>query len=462
VTFNSLPFAVLFGLTLGALAILRGVRAKQICILVASLLFYAWWDWRFLALLVGLAVVNHWAGAAVSRTVETRARKLLVGAAVAFDLGLLGLFKYYGFFVESLSHLGLTAPSLNLVLPIGISFMTFEVISYVVDVYRGDAPADTLLDVLLLVCFFPHLVSGPILKPREFLPQLRKDNRITAAGLDAGLQQFLAGLVKKTLIADRLALFVDPVFKQPSLYSSATLWLAALAYTLQIYYDFSGYTDMAIGAARCMGYEIPPNFAHPYLSKSITEFWRRWHISLSTWLREYIYFPLGGNRKGAARQYVNLSIVMLLGGLWHGASWHFVVWGGLHGAALAFHKFWADRVRPKRWTESGIYSAVAWATTFLFVVLTWVVFRASSVTAALGILARLAAPSLADGIAWYPPSLAVIVPIAIATHVASRFRPEGWRVRPGSFSGAFVIAFALLALVLVRPLVTSPFIYFQF
>jgi alginate O-acetyltransferase complex protein AlgI len=290
-----------------------------------------------------MAVFSH----VIARGIHARprgvGRKLLLGAGVGLNLGVLGLFKYLGFFLRTLGSLipAERLPLANLILPVGISFVTFEVLSYLIDVYRGDSPADSWLDFVLLVMFFPHLMAGPILKPREFIPQLVSGIDVTFSNIEAALPQFLLGLVKKALVADTLAMFVNPVFASPMRFSTLTAWLAVLAYALQIYCDFSGYSDMAIASARCFGLSIPANFDMPYISRSISEFWRRWHISLMRWFREYVYFPLGGSREGQAKTYRNLLIVMLLSGLWHGAGWTFVIWGGLHGLAMCVQRAWS-------------------------------------------------------------------------------------------------------------------------
>ena len=301
-------------------------------------------------------------------------------ASVCVNLGLLGFFKYYNFFVDSasavLSEWGLGISNLEIILPVGISFYTFQTMSYTLDIYRGKLkPARSFSDFALFVAFFPQLVAGPIVRAADFLPQLEHRVHIRGANLWAGTQIFLIGLFKKLMIADSVAPFVDAVHEYPGYYSPMTTWLCVLAYSLQIYCDFSGYSDMAIGCARMMGYEFQRNFNMPYLSATITEFWRRWHISLSSWLRDYLYISLGGNRKGHLRTYTNLLTAMILGGLWHGASWNFVIWGTLHGAVLALHKAWTGMPKPAFW-NSGLIRVLGVASTFMFVSLVWVLFRA--------------------------------------------------------------------------------------
>ena len=304
-------------------------------ILAASYFFYGWIDWRWVLLLIASSVVNTVAAQVIARTPSAVTRKRALIAAVAFDLGLLAVFKYLSFFVSETDNaldsigLGSSIPLVQIVLPIGISFFTFQAISYVVDVYRGDTPAASIVDVAILQAFFPHIVAGPIVRANELLPQLRtpRDPRAVLAG--PAIFMIVGGLLKKTVIADELARrVVDPVYNDPAAHSGAEITLAFYAFAAQIYCDFSGYTDLAIGLALLLGYQLPQNFNRPYLALSLQDFWRRWHMTLSRWLRDYLYIPLGGSRKGRLKTYRNVMITMLLGGLWHGASWTFVLWGG--------------------------------------------------------------------------------------------------------------------------------------
>lgn len=472
-SFTSLAYAAFFSVVLIVLSRTRSARAKRGFLLAASYLFYAWWDWRFVFLLAGMTVLNH-LGARWIDAAEGRSRKSRMLAIVGADLLILGVFKYAGFFVDSANRmlhlLDLTVPAVGIVLPIAISFITFEVISYTVDVYRRDLKAVKLFDLALLVAFFPHLVAGPILKPRLFLPQVSEVRDINRGDLDAGARQFVVGLLKKVLIADRLAAFVDPVMTQPDIFASATLWLAVFAYSVQIYMDFSGYSDMAIGSARMMGFDIPPNFSMPYASRTITEFWRRWHISLSTWLREYLYIPLGGNRKGKVRQAINLVVLMLLAGLWHGASWNFVLWGGLHGLALAVHKVWMDvRARTSAGASEdsgaawGLADFAAWAATMLFVSLAWVFFRITDLSTAGSVVLRLFGAGGSSGIAWFAISALVLAPVVyVADVLAASGRLRTPQARVLTFRGAFLATSLAIAFALFWPTETTPFIYFQF
>ena len=474
---------------------------KKGIILIASYYFYAYWDYRFAFLMFVMTFFNYYAGLKIesnefNQDIE-RKRKWLIGSIV-FNLSILGFFKYFNFFIDSTNVLlgifNVKLPFLSILLPVGISFITFEVMSYTIDIYRNiNKSAKSFWDFALLVAFFPHLIAGPILKPKQFLPEIEHDIVIKWENLSYGIQIFLLGLVRKVIIADRLAMFVDPVFKSPQDFSSITLWLAVIAYAIQIYCDFCGYTDMAIGAARCLGFYVPKNFDIPYISQSVTEFWRRWHISLSTWLRDYLYIPLGGNRKGKQRQYINLFITMLLGGLWHGASWNFVIWGGLHGTGLMIHKMYAERIRKEdkisksaelnikssllsrpskqeailgfftpSYLTSYLYNFLAWFVTITFVCVTWVFFRSTDFSASLHIIQKMFYLTNSAGINWYATSLLLAIPaLIVSDYVGTQLNKEV-KLKLNTFKGLFVLFFVLLGLVFLAPQNPSPFIYFQF
>lgn len=301
----------------------------------------------------------------------------------------LGVFKYLNFFIQSFAALFRISNihSLNIILPIGISFYTFQSLSYVIDVYRGKIHArESMRKVYLYICFFPQLVAGPIVRAADFLPQLDENKELTKENFSVGAQIFLFGLIKKIVIADRLAVCVDSVFFAPGAYSGSALLCAVISYSIQIYCDFSGYSDMAIGIAKIFGYELTQNFNVPYLAQNPTEFWRRWHISLSGWLRDYLYIPLGGNRKGGARTYINLFLTMLLGGLWHGASWNFVFWGAYHGLALCIHKIFMSK---KNKSSTGLFilkKPICIFLNIIFVSIGWIFFRCQTMTQAVTVL----------------------------------------------------------------------------
>ena len=371
--FNSIEFLFFFPAVL-ALYFLLGHRGQNVMLLAASYLFYGWWDWRFLGLIFVSTLIDYAAALAIARWRGTARARVAVVVSVVANLGILGFFKYFGFFVENLQAVLAAAgapiqlSTLEIILPVGISFYTFQTMSYTIDVYRGDL--DTTRDFVafaLFVSFFPQLVAGPIVRASELLPQVEQDRRVTGEDFREGLRLIGWGLFKKVFIADNLAVHVvDPIL-DPSLgLGGVTLLLGIYGFALQIYCDFSGYSDVAVGSARCMGFRMRPNFDLPYFATSPKEFWAGWHISLSTWLRDYLYVPLGGNRGGHTHR--NLILTMLLGGLWHGAAWKFIVWGAYHGALLV----WFRRRPPMaRWPWA--LRVVAF---FHFTCLGWLIFRA--------------------------------------------------------------------------------------
>jgi alginate O-acetyltransferase complex protein AlgI len=340
--FPTITFAVFFLLVfIGNWLLMPRPRLWKPFMLLASLVFYGWWEWRFVLLLALSAVANQLFALGIQRAATPAGRKWLLAGAVVVNLGVLGWFKYYGFFVTSVVdflgafHLNADLPLLRIVLPIGISFLTFRVLSYVIDVYRGTLRPSSMMDFAVYVAFFPYTLAGPIARASEFLPQLAgpRDPR----NVDTSRAFFLifAGLAKKMLLADYLAThIVNGVFTTPGSYTSLETLVGIIGYSVQIYCDFSAYADIAIGVSLLLGFELPDNFNAPYTAASVQDFWRRWHMTLSRWLRDYLYIPLGGNRRGQVRTYVNLFLTMLLGGLWHGAGWTFIFWGALYGGAL--------------------------------------------------------------------------------------------------------------------------------
>jgi D-alanyl-lipoteichoic acid acyltransferase DltB (MBOAT superfamily) len=369
---------------------------------IASLVFYAAWDPRFVTLLLGSIAFNYSAGYWIGMRLSAgrgRERAPLVVAIVA-NLALLGYFKYANFFLASAGHLlGWRLPALDIVLPLGISFFTFTQIAFLVDVHRGLAREYNFVHYLLFVTYFPHLIAGPVLHHKQMMPQFAspKSYRVSPEHLAVGFSIFVLGLAKKVLLADSLAAYATPIFATARDGQAVMLfeaWIGALAYTLQLYFDFSGYSDMAVGLSLLFNVRLPLNFDSPYRATSIIDFWRRWHMTLSTFLRDYLYIPLGGNRKGTVRRYANLMATMLLGGLWHGAGWTFILWGGLHGVYLAVNNLWRALKGRLGWGEDGALSRLAGgALTFLAVVVAWVFFRAESFAAARTILAGMAGRS---------------------------------------------------------------------
>ena len=393
--FNSLPFVIFFVIVCGLMALTNGKRIqallpwpvnslRHVILLLASYVFYGWWNWKCCFLMLGLTVVAYVCAAAY----EKDGKKLWVTLGVVMPLVILGIFKYFNFFVDSFCALfGIArAGSLNILLPVGISFYTFQSLSYTIDVYRGKIPAEkSFVNVALYIAFFPQLVAGPIVKAGEYIPQLYEDRNISLDNLQQGVQAFALGLFKKVVIADNISVFVDAVYDTPAAFHAVTVLLAVAAYSIQIYCDFSGYSDMAVGCAKCLGYDLPRNFNLPYISKNVTEFWKRWHISLSTWLMEYVYFPLGGNRKGTARRYLNLLLTMLIGGLWHGAAWTFVTWGGLHGLALCVHKMFLKATQGREKRDGFLVNSLCVLGTFGYVSFCLVFFRSGTFATALAV-----------------------------------------------------------------------------
>lgn len=342
--FNSLEFVAFFVVVYGGYALLRK-RGQNVLLLVGSYFFYGWWDYRFLSLIVASTLIDFVVGRRLPHVEAPRARKLLVTVSIAANLGLLGFFKYFNFFAESLSvvlaQVGLDPGRavLDIVLPVGISFYTFQTLSYTIDIYRRQLePTDSLLDFAVFVAFFPQLVAGPIERAARLLPQIRRPRVIEYAMVREGCWLVLLGYFKKVVVADNLSEISGRVFQDPEGAHGLFVLTGVLAFAWQIYADFSGYSDIARGIARLMGFELMRNFRMPYFAVNPRDFWRRWHISLSTWLRDYLYVPLGGSRGGTQRTYRNLVITMLLGGLWHGAAWNFVAWGLFHGTILCLHR----------------------------------------------------------------------------------------------------------------------------
>ncbi|MDH3306822.1 MAG: MBOAT family protein [Acidimicrobiia bacterium] len=463
--FNTLTYAAFLPITLCAVW-LSPPRWRNHLLVIASYMFYGAWDVRFLGLLWVSTATDYVIGRRLAEPGTGKSRKRLLLVSVAVNMGILGFFKYFGFFVDSaaavLTEIGAhpNLPLLAVALPVGISFYTFQTLSYTIDVYRGRTEAEhNLIDFALFVAFFPQLVAGPIERANRLLPQLRnRDRRPTGLQVEEGIYLIIFGLLKKVVIADTMAPIVDQVYREGRLASGAMLLVGVYAFALQIYGDFSGYTDIARGSARLLGVDLMVNFNQPYLAWSITEFWRRWHISLSAWLRDYIYIPLGGNRRGEARTYANLMATMLIGGLWHGAGWTFVVWGGLHGLALAIHR----RFRASR-PPSGAHRFVLTMSTFHVVALLWVFFRSpdfAMVTTYLSRLGRWAAGPVDS-------SQAALVAIAlILVYALDRFQEETTNQVPvmnltPTARGAMVGA-AAVGLVIFGGGATVPFIYFRF
>ena len=470
--FPTATFALFFLIVLPLSWVLMSrVHRWRPFIIAASFVFYAWWDWRFVLLLAGCTAWNQVLALRIHRATSPVRRKSLLWLALAGDLGVLGYFKYYDFFVNSsdglLAVVGLDAPLAlrSIVLPVGISFYTFMAISYVVDTYRGEFVPTTFEKFATYLSFFPHLVAGPIVRPGELIPQFDKPRDPRRVDTSRAFYLIATGLFKKVVIANFLAAnIVDEVFGAPGQHSSLEILIAIYAYAVQIYADFSGYTDIAIGIALLLGFSFPQNFDSPYAARSLQDFWRRWHMTLSRWLRDYVYIPLGGSRKGSLITYRNLMLTMLIGGLWHGAGWTFVVWGGIHGTGLALERFRKERpgyvappdTRRRRMIERFV--------TFQIVCLAWVFFRADSFATAWEMLTGLFT-------GWGSPSPLVTsgVLLAIAVGIGSQYLPPRFPYAVMKRFGrlpvvgqAVVLALALTLTNTMGPEGVAPFIYFRF
>ena len=461
-------FFAFFAVVFVAYWLLNGNGARKLLLLAASYVFYGAWDLRFLALLWFCTLFDFATGLAVDRATDPVRRRLLITGSVAVNLGVLFVFKYFNFFTSSFVALAnslgfsVSGPTVSIILPIGVSFYTFQSLSYTIDIYRGRMRARTsLLDYATFVAFFPQLVAGPIVRAHDFLPQLDSARRFADVAVRPAVVLFLFGFIKKACVSDNVAPYVDAVFAAPAEYSAGSIATGAVLYAIQIYCDFSGYTDMAIASAALLGYRLTENFRHPYFAPNIAEFWRCWHMSLSSWLRDYLYISLGGNRGGRARTLLNLMLTMVLGGLWHGASWNFVIWGALHGLALIAHREWR-RWRGPAATEMSIGRAPGVAMTFWWVCLAWIFFRATALGDAL-VMAKAFVTLHAEG-AWLLPAgvLPVIVLLGALHWLEKDRRISDALLRlPGLWFPAAAGGAAGLALAFV-PLSYRPFIYFQF
>lgn len=447
--------------------IVKRVQFRTWFLLLASLYFYYKTSGVFVLLLIATAFINFLLGSIIYRTQKKGARLSWLMLSLIWNLGTLGYYKYTNFIFNTINSLsGASLPNLDIFLPVGISFFTFQTWSYTLDIYyRKLEPIHSFKDFAFFVAFFPQLVAGPIVRASYFIPQINKHLHLDKDTISRALVLIFAGLLKKGIIADYLSInFVDRIFENPALFSGLENLLGVYAYALQIYCDFSGYSDIAIGIAAFLGFELPINFNSPYKAQSITDFWRRWHISLSTWLRDYLYIPLGGNRKGKLRTHFNLLATMLLGGLWHGASWNFVFWGGLHGVALVFDKWWLKR----KLMEHRAMRILSGIITFHFVCFTWIFFRSPDFSSSWLMLSRIFsafnAQILPVWLVEYP-----IPAILIFTGFLAHYLPDDWEIwqerlliRLPWIVQSLILAFVIWVLFQAKSSDIQPFIYFQF
>ena len=474
--FNTPEYAIFFSIVLLIYFVLP-FRKQNVWLLAASYFFYGSWDWRFLSLLLLSTVIDFSAGLLIQAARERddrRGMKRALVLSVGGQLLILGIFKYFNFFAGSVAALleaiGFRAslPTLQVLLPIGISFYTFQTMSYTIDIYRGAfMPTRSFVDFALSVAFFPHLVAGPIQRARSLIVQIERPRVVTHEHWERGLTLLLTGLIRKVAIADPAGVLVDSYFADPASFTSIPLLCGLLLYGLQIYNDFAGYSEMARGSANLMGFDLMRNFRHPYFARNISDFWTRWHISLSTWLRDYLYISLGGNRKGHSRTYFNLMITMLLGGLWHGASWNFVIWGALHGTYLCVYHAWHQRSgdlavpAPETGVAAVLRPVVSTACVYALVTFTWLFFRSHDIATTMAYLSGMFAfkggfeGALIPVAALWALTLAIDLPQALADDECTVITWTPVR------RAAFVTA-GLMAVLFSGHIGHEAFIYFQF
>lgn len=445
-------------------------RGQNLLLLVASYVFYGYWDWRYLGLLAASTLIDYYVSNAIYRDDDARRRKILLVTSIVANLSFLGYFKYAGFFVREfadlLETLGFQAnlPVLNILLPVGISFYTFQTMAYTIDVYRGvTKPAKTLSDFALFVAFFPQLVAGPIERSAQLLPQLVNPRSYRSGDFAEGLYHILIGMLKKVVIADNLAPIVNRVFSTPAAeLTSADVLIGVYAFAFQIYGDFSGYSSIAQGTAKWMGIDLSYNFKMPYFSRSPSEFWQRWHVTLSQWLRDYLYIPLGGNRARPRRTYINLALTMLLGGLWHGAAWTFIIWGAWHGLLLVGYRLAGiEKFERRTTTLVAVLQAIVM---FHFVCIGWLFFRAESFDQAMAMLAAIATVPVLTDYALYGAAMILFFAGPLMVYEWHVYRSGDMLLALRKSSGQRVAAYGYCALMLLAfpPLVQQVFIYFQF
>ena len=464
--FNSVPFLIFFTIVFVTYWLIPKEKFKwqNLLLLVASYVFYGWWDWRFLSLIAFSTLLDYVVGLQIYNSVLRKKFFLII--SLISNLGLLCVFKYFNFFIDSWVGLwalfGYDMPigTLNIILPVGISFYTFQTMSYSIDIYRSELkPSKSFIEFATFVCFFPQLVAGPIERASNLLPQLSRPRKITLNRFKDGVFQILIGFFRKVVVADAIGSIIDGIYNAPDIHNSSSIVMAILLYSFQIYFDFSGYSDIAIGTAKLLGFDFKRNFNLPYFSVSITEFWRRWHISLSTWLRDYLYIPLGGNKKGIKIQYRNLFITMLLGGLWHGSSWNFVIWGAIHGVLLSAEKRF-QLIPSKYHFFKNIF-------VFALVSVVWIFFRTLTLDDSMLIFTKLInGPYLPPYIGDVSKLITMFYGLMIALFFdVYLFRKdislESFGGRLSTLSFIFILTFVLLNIILFFSS-ASNFIYFQF
>ena len=462
--FNSIAFAIFLPIVLFITYFLQNRNfAKKIFLILASFFFYMYWKPSYGWLLAGSIVFNYFVAYFIARSEEKIRRRTLVVIAIAGNLLLLSSFKYANFLIDTFNSVppfvgfGSIEP-VNILLPIGISFFTFQAMSYVIDVYKRKTQPISFTDMTLYISFFPQLIAGPIVRANQIVPQFSQAKVFRQDNFIWGSHRIFWGLIKKMVIADNLAIFVNHVFEHHEQFGWLTLLLAVYAFGFQIYCDFSGYSDIAIGCFKIMGYNIPENFNLPYLASSFSDFWKRWHISLSSWLKDYLYIPLGGNRRGIKIAYLNLMITMFLGGLWHGAKWTFVIWGALHGAYLIIQKVLERRITfPKNAFTSFLKIFI----TFQFVSFAWIFFRAKDFSSAINMASSII--TLKKGIFYLPNGILILIVATFGIHILrSRIKLYDYFMSLPYYVRYFAYSVGIFLLFFNKASLSSQFIYFQF
>jgi len=473
--FNTLEFGIFFVVVLSIYALLPSFRWQNYFLLAASYFFYACWDYRFLSLILISTTVDFLVGRLLHETADPKRRKFILFWSILFNLGFLGFFKYYNFFAHNLQALlqtvGLSTSlaSLNIILPVGISFYTFQSMSYTLDIYRGAMlPTRRFSDFALNVAFFPHMVAGPIQRANSLLQQICQPRQMTRETFAEGFYLILWGLFKKVAIADNLMLIADPVFARTGHFTATQVVTGMLAFTFQIYCDFSGYSDMARGTAAMMGFRLMVNFNLPYFSLNPQDFWRRWHISLSTWLRDYLYISLGGSRRGEARTYANLMLTMLLGGLWHGAAWTYVLWGFYHGLLLCLHRlirtfFPQEPAFARSAAGQAVWKWMRIGFMFILAAYGWLIFRATSLEQLGRMTLALFSMNFDPGIIWMTVKILLYCSFLLLVQWFQHRKNNLDAVRQGPVPvqvGFYLVCFYLI--ILIGGFDAQSFIYFQF
>ena len=468
--FNSIEYLIFLPIVFIIYWLLKNSYKNQnILLLISSYVFYGWWDYRFLSLIIFSSFLDYFVGQKIEEAIGEKRKKRWLLVSLCSNLGLLGVFKYYNFFADSfastMSTIGweVNDLTLNIILPVGISFYTFQTLSYSIDIYRNQIKASRdIVGFFTFVSLFPQLVAGPIERASNLIPQIEKKRDLNVTLLKTGVFQIFIGLFRKVAIADNLGVYVDSVYGNYEIHNSSTLVVATVFYAFQIYFDFSGYSDIAIGSAKLFGFNFNRNFNFPYFSRTLTEFWRRWHMSLSFWLRDYLYISLGGNRKGIAITYRNLLLTMLIGGLWHGSSWNFVIWGGIHGLFLSLEKYTFSALKIKT------FNAFGYIYTFVVVLISWIFFRAPNLKSAASItydffnFNNYGSLFIGDINAFVNALLLLSVGILIDLKIfRSDITLEDYGVRFSSLKLSIIVSVIILMLCLFYSTAEN-FIYFQF